>query len=123
MQGIDKLNHKIKEQTMSSKVLIQPKTLTVAAELTENNTVIIHDSKLLKILSSNGITVPPRDGYGKSTIYPTDNPFLFAKAFVEQYFQHGLMQGGYRWMPKAEYTGPEGETEKALRIVMKALDV
>ena len=107
---------------MSSKVLIQPNTLTIAAELTENNTVIIHDTKLLKILSSNGITVPPKDGYGKTTIYPSDNPSLFAKAFVEQYFQHGLMQGGYRWMSKAEYTGPEGEIEKALKIVMQALN-
>ena len=110
--------------TINEQLLIHPKTHEIAAKLTEDSgkqTVEVYDRWLLQGLSVNGIAVPGGFINGKCYIYPTDKPEWFAKAFKEEYFRHGLMQQGYYWVKKEDYSGPQGEIDKALNCVLKAL--
>ena len=109
--------------TIQAKLLIDPSTHEAAAKLIEDKgrqTVEIYDRWLLQGLSVNGIAVPGGFTNGKHYIYPTDYPELFAKAFTEEYFRHGLMQRGYYWIKEEDYTGPEGEIQKAINRVLDA---
>lgn len=111
--------------TVQSKFLIDPSTHEAAAKLIESKgkqTIEVYDRWLLQGLSVNGIAVPGGFINGKHYIYPTDNPEWFAKAFTEEFFRHGLMQKGYYWVKEEEYTGPEGEIQKALKYVLEALN-
>jgi hypothetical protein len=72
----------------------------IYAHLTEDK-VVIYDEKLTRFLRS-GITFPSSwvKEFGfekKSKIYQGENDRQFAKAFLEEYFVHGLMQLGYHW--------------------------
>jgi hypothetical protein len=105
------------------KLLINPRTHEVAAKLTEasgKQTVEVYEQWLLRGLSVNGIAVPGGFIDGKCYILLTDKPEWFAKAFTEVYYRHGLMQGGYYWVRQEDYTGPQGEIDKALRTVLEA---
>ena len=109
---------------MSVSLLIHPNTHEPAAELIQDETgrrVVLHDKWLLQILTANGIAVPGGFTKNKHYIFPTDMPDLFARAFTEQFFPHGLMQGGFYWIKKENYTGPEGEIQKALTCVLEAV--
>ncbi|MGE0197407.1 MAG: hypothetical protein AB7N99_08875 [Simkaniaceae bacterium] len=105
--------------------LINPKTHEIAAKYHEyengSKTVEVLDRWLLQGLSSVGIAVPGGFANGKHYIYPTDEQALFAKAFKEEYFAHGLTQKGYYWVKQEDYTGPEGEIQKALDYVLRAI--
>jgi hypothetical protein len=105
--------------------LIDPKTHEISAKYHEyangRKTVEVLDRWLLQGLSSVGIAVPGRFANGKHYIYPTDEQSLFAKAFKEEYFAHGLTQKGYYWVKQEDYTSPEGEIQKALDYVLRAI--
>lgn len=106
-------------------LLIHPKTHEIAAKYYERSdgykSVEVLDRWLLAGLSSVGIAVPGGFANGKHYIYPTDEQDLFARAFQEEYFPHGLMQKGYYWVKEKDYTNPEGEIQKALIPVLEAL--
>jgi hypothetical protein len=109
---------------MSVSLLIHPNTHVPAAELIQNETgtqVVLHDTWLLQIIKVNGIAVPRGFAPNKPYIFPTDLPDLFARAFTEHFFPHGLTQAGFYWIKKEDYTGPEGEFQKALTSVLEAL--
>lgn len=104
-------------------LLIHPQTHNVSARYTEKSVAVL-DSWLLHGLSYNGIAVPGGfDPGGKHYIYPTDEPKLFARAFKEEFFCHGLMQAGYYWIKEEDYIGPKEEVEKALKHVLEALSI
>ena len=89
-------------------VLINPKTHFIAAELTPGKEVVIHESWILDFIKETGITVTSefKKKYNcKWQIYPTDNKALFAQAFQECAFPHGLQQKGYFWREKNDLDG------------------
>ncbi len=98
--------------------LIHPSTCQIVAELTPEKEVIIHDKAMLKSLISNGITV---SSTFKTTlnltgwrVYPGDDKEVFAKAFKQFYFIHGLQQQGYTWESK----GKEISIEESVKAVL-----
>ena len=110
---------------MKAQLLISPSTHEIAAELSEEGKVVIYEGRMLSRLTFNGIAVPKGfvDDIRKHYIYPTDDPYLFARAFQEEYFRHGLMQGGYYWIKKEDYCGHYGEINKAIMNVFKAMNL
>ena len=110
--------------TVQTKLLIDPFSYEAAAKLSDEQgkqTVEVYNRWLLQGLSVNGIAVP--GGFlpvRKHYVYPTDKPEWFAKAFTEEFFRHGLMQKGYYWVKAEDYTGPEGEIQKAIKYVLEA---
>jgi hypothetical protein len=104
---------------MTTLLLIDTYRHEVAAEYIKNGhekKVVVHDTYLLDIINACGIAVSKRNfGADKSYIYTTDEPNLFARAFIEE-FMAG--RAGYYWVKKEDYTGPEGEFQKALKYVL-----
>ena len=121
-----KKQNQVKRASMAGQLLIHPKTHAVAAEVVKNaygeESVMVYDGRMIQGLAANGIAVPKGfvDDVKKHYIFPADRADWFAKAFLQQYYPHGLMQGGYYWVNKADYIGPEGEYQKALDRVMSA---
>lgn len=111
---------------MAGQLLIHPKTFAVAAEVVKNaygeESVMVYDGRMIQGLTANGIAVPKGfvDDVKKHYIFPKDRADWFAKAFLQQYYPHGLMQGGFYWVNKADYVGPEGEYQKALDRIISA---
>jgi hypothetical protein len=71
----------------------------IIAHLTADK-VEVYDKKLIRNLVVCGITIPrawKKEFNDKLTIHLGDDDKLFAKAFLEEYFVHGLMQGGFHW--------------------------
>jgi hypothetical protein len=86
-------------------LLINPRTHSIAAELTPNKEVIIHEPWISESIEAAGITVSSKfkkEHNCKWQIYPTDGKSLFAQAFIECAFPHGLQQKGYYWRVKNE---------------------
>lgn len=110
-----------------TKCLVHPFTGKFVAELIPEKEVKICDPTLLEKLEMNGITISPdfkRDNNLKNwRIYPKDvtdiknGKEIFAKAFAQFYFIHGLQQQGYRWVDKGESViSPEEIAKKILSI-------
>jgi len=96
---------------MSPIYLYDPTTYFFAAKLIPDKQVTIYDDWMKERLTG-GITVTREFKEKYKTgwrIYPTDASDLFAKAFKECYYVHGLQQAGYCWMEEREY-------EQALQI-------
>lgn len=103
--------------------LINPVTRQMVAELENDEKITIHDEKMKEALTREGIAAYPdfkrKYAITSSRIYPTDGPSLFAKAFKECYFQHGLQQQGFFWRDQKEHellTGPLADQELAKRV-------
>ncbi len=97
--------------------LIHPYTCQIVAELTPEKEVIIYDKAMLKSLTSNGITVSSTFKKLNLTgwrVYPGDDKEVFAKAFKQFYFIHGLQQQGYIWESK----GKEIPIEESVKAVL-----
>lgn len=85
--------------------LIHPFTCHVVAELVPEKEVVIYDKTMFNNLTSNGITVSSEFKELNCTgwrVYPKDDKEVFAKAFQQFYFIHGLQQQGYTWERKSE---------------------
>ena len=121
-----KKQNQVKRESMAGQLLIHPKTFAVAAEVVKNaygeESVMVYDGRMIQGLKANGITVPKGfvDDVKKHRIFPTDRADWFAKAFLQEYYPHGLMQADFYWVNKADYIGPEGEYQKALDRVKSA---
>ena len=95
---------------MTIMLLMNPFTHKVAAELKPQQEVIIMDKWMLEKIQASGITVSrqfTRDhGMSDSSVYPPSfqatnfEKAIFAKAFQNFYFEHGLQQKGYFWKDK-----------------------
>jgi hypothetical protein len=111
---------------MTTLLLIDPYEHEIAAVFTEQaneKKVVVYNSMLIHSIKTTGIAVPGGfAGMKHKThyIYLNAEPNLFARAFREEYYPHGLMQQGYYWVKKEDYTGPEGEYQKALKFMMGA---
>jgi hypothetical protein len=111
---------------MGTLLLIDPYKHEIAAEFTQDaneERVVVYNSMLIRSINTCGIAIPGGFAGMKHKshyIYLTAEPNLFSKAFREEYYRHGLMQQGYYWVKKENYTGPEGEYLKALNFVMGA---
>ena len=108
---------------MTTLLLIDTHRHEVAAEYTQGThgaKVVVHNQTLLEIINACGIAVSRKKfGTNKSYIFTTDEPNLFARAFKEEFVAH---RKGYYWVKKEDYTGPEGEFQKALKYVLGALN-
>lgn len=85
---------------MAVQFLINPTTKEIAAELMPGKKVTIHEQWILNEIAASGITVSNEFKEKHKTgwrIYPKDDPALFATAFENFSFVHGLQQQGYFW--------------------------
>ena len=95
---------------MTAMLLMNPFTHEVAAELKPKQEVVIKDKWMLERIQASGITVSrqfKRDhSMSNSSVYPPPpeatnlEKVIFAKAFEDFYFVHGLQQKGYFWKNK-----------------------
>jgi len=114
---------------MTTLLLIDPYKHEIAAEFTKQaneEKVVVYSSDLIHSINTRGIAIPGGFAGMKHKshyVYLTAEPNLFAMAFREEYFRHGLMQQGYYWVKKEDYTGPKGEFQKALKYVLGALHI
>ena len=88
-----------------TKLLMSPSKTEPVAELIPGKEIIVKNNVLLKLITESGITVTPefktKHQMKEWQIFITDNDkALFAKAFEEVYFVHGLQQQGYYWKDK-----------------------
>jgi hypothetical protein len=109
---------------MATRLLLNPRTYEVVAELTPGERVVIKDPWLMRKAAFNGITVPRGfdrdfDNVGRCRVYPGDYPAIFAKAFEEVWYRHGLIQGGYQWVDAKDYTNAVDEKEKRRQKILK----
>lgn len=104
------------------KCLIHPLTHEIVAELTPDKEIKILNEDMLTSLCLNGINVTQefkdlhRTGW---TVYPTDSKEIFAKAFEQFRFVHGLQQRGYFWVDKHEL---EASPEERAREVLSSYE-
>nr|WP_207391816.1 hypothetical protein [Neochlamydia sp. AcF84]NGY95351.1 hypothetical protein [Neochlamydia sp. AcF84] len=97
--------------------LIHPLTNSVVAELIPQKEVNILDEKMLEKLTITGITVSSefKNLHRVSwRVYPNDNKEVYAKAFEQFYFVHGLQQQGYFWKDKSEGDIPMGKLAESI---------
>jgi hypothetical protein len=108
---------------MTELLLIDSHRHEIAAEYTQSTLggkVVVHNQTLLEIINTCGIAVSRKEfGTNKSYIFTTDEANLFARAFTEEFVAH---RQGYYWVKKEDYTGPEGEFQKALKYVLGAFN-
>lgn len=87
---------------MNVRVLINDRFLPVA-RLIPNEEVEIFDSFMKERLEKGGISVDKafitKHGIQNKEwkVYPKDGKAVFAKAFEQFYFVHGLQQQGFKW--------------------------
>ena len=99
-----------------SVLLINPFTREVAAELISDEKITIRDQQMKERVEKAGIALYPnfKDTHKErieaagialkqSRIYPSDDESLFALAFKECYFVHGLQQQGFFWRDKSKH--------------------
>ncbi|CUI17953.1 hypothetical protein PNK_2356 [Candidatus Protochlamydia naegleriophila] len=97
------------------KCLIHPVTYATVAELAPEKEVTILDKNMLESLTMNGITVSSEFKEANRVgwkVYPKDDKKVFAKAFEQFYFIHGLQQQGYTWENKNDSEAPLTEKMK-----------
>lgn len=86
--------------------LISPYTHQAVAELAPQAQVVIFDPKMRQALESSGITVTPEFKKLHNTkgchLFPSEDKKIFALAFEQFYFKHGLQQQGYYWQDKSQ---------------------
>lgn len=100
------------------KCLIHPITHVVVAELDPEKKVTILDKKMLESLTINGIVVSQEFKKLNQVgwkVYPKDDNKVFAKAFEQFYFIHGLQQQGYVWENKSDL---EGSLEEKIKHIL-----
>lgn len=106
------------------KCLIHPITFTSLAELDPGKEIIISDKRLLNAVTRNGITVTPEfkklHQLNKWRVYPTDDKRIFALAFEQISFVHGLQQQGYSWENKEDYEITDEELKELARQILTA---
>ncbi len=105
---------------MEVKYLVNPNTHSIAATVSEDKnrkSVEIHEEWITNCLNVNGITVPRNFAQGKPYIFPSDDSNLFAKAFVEHFFPHGLMQKGYFWKNQEDFVKKEEDKQQTLNRI------
>ena len=94
---------------MGVQLLINPSTREVAAELFPGEKVVIHEPWILKEIAASGITVSPefkqKHDLSGWRIYPAADPAIFALAFKNFSFAHGLQQQGYFWRADSVFEG------------------
>lgn len=104
-----------------NKCLIDPYSRQIVAELIPDKEIMIVDKRMLTHLDSIGIVVTKsfkeENNLSSWTIYPKDGKDIFAKAFEQCYFVHGLQQQGYYWIDKKVC---DLTTDEALKHVMQA---
>ncbi|MBA2367714.1 MAG: hypothetical protein H0V82_01665 [Candidatus Protochlamydia sp.] len=99
--------------------LINPFTHEAVAELDPGKEITFLDERMLKALTTAGITVSKEFKEANSTgsrVRPKDGKAVFAKAF-EQFYFHGLHGRGYRWVNKSDYDMP---LDKISELVLSA---
>lgn len=110
---------------MQPLLLINRETYEIAAELRyddndqDKQEVIIKEQWLIDNIKASGITVSrafSKANKCNGKVYPCDDKIIFAKAFKEFQFRHGLMQMGYFWREKNEYDGLS-DAELAKKII------
>ena len=97
---------------MSIQLLINSRIEKVAAELVSEKSITIYEQWILDSVTETGITVTREFKAQFSTdwkVYPSDDPAIFARAFKECYFKHGLQQQGYYWKAKEGLTSRNGQ--------------
>ena len=85
------------------KILRDPYSHLIAAQLNPEQEVIILDEHMKKNIAATGIAVSSKFKQENNSdwyIYPSDDKKIFAKAFEQIYFVHGLQQQGYYWEDK-----------------------
>lgn len=100
--------------------LTDPNKFAISAKLIPDQEIIIYDQELLDRLKVNGIVVSRafEKEYSLShwKVYPSDDKKIFAKAFAQFKFIHGLQQGGHKWRTEEEIN----QLEKALGAHFKS---
>ena len=84
---------------MSMKVLWHP-FYGPSAKLIPDQEVELLDCSMKEKLEKTGIAVDSvfkAQHHTGSYVFPADDKAIFAKAFEQFYFIHGLQQGGYEW--------------------------
>ncbi len=100
------------------KCLIHPVTHAVVAALAPEKEVTIFDKNMLDNLIRNGITVSAefkKLNHVGWKVYPNDDKEVFAKAFEQFYFIHGLQQQGYVWENQSEI---KASLEKGIKNIL-----